>query len=65
MAESILRPEILGIIAGCMIAIVAIVASIAGKTIRGRSRNELKRSMVERGMTTDDIVRVWTADATR
>ena len=65
MVESLWRPDVLGIIAGCTITIVAIVASIAGKTICDRSRFELKRAMVERGMTADDIERVLTTDATR
>ncbi len=63
MSESILRPEVLGIIAGCMIPIVALVGAFWSKTQCEKSRDQLKRTMVERGMTADDIERVLVADA--
>ena len=65
MADSILRPDILAIIAGCMIPIVAIVGGLWSKTVREKSTNELKRAMVERGMTADDIELVLGADSAR
>ena len=65
MADSILRPDILAIIAGCMIPIVAIVGGLWSKTVREKSKNELKRAMVERGMTADDIELVLGADSAR
>ena len=65
MADSILRPDILAILAGCMIPIVAIVGGLWSKTVREKSKNELKRAMVERGMTADDIEVVLGADSAR
>jgi hypothetical protein len=63
MLDSIWRPEVLPFLTGAVIAVVAIVATLFTKTIREGSRNELKRAMVERGMTADEIERVLAADA--
>ena len=65
MSESFLSPAILGILAGCAIPIVAIVGGFWSKTVSDKSKNELKRAMVERGMTADEIERVLHADGSR
>ena len=50
-------PQI-AVIMGCLIPIVGIIASFWYKAQRARSENELKRSMVERGMSVEEIERV-------
>ena len=56
-------PQI-AVIMGCLVPIVGIIASCWYKAQRARSENELKRSMVERGMSADEIERVMAAHAT-
>jgi hypothetical protein len=48
----------LGVVMGCAIPIVAIVASFWFKIERTRSDNDLKRSMIDRGMSVEEIERV-------
>ena len=59
--ETIVSIPQLPIILGCLVPIVAIVVSFSHKTHVARSDNDLKRSMVERGMSADEIERVLAA----
>ncbi len=49
------------VIMGCMIPIVAIVTGIWQSVEKTRSNNALKRAMLDRGMSADDIERVMAA----
>lgn len=53
-------PQI-AIIMGCLVPIVGLIASHWYKAQKVRSENDLKRSMVERGMTVEEIERVVAA----
>ena len=55
----------LPIILSLMIPIVAIIATFSYKTSKTRSENELKRCMVERGMSVEEIERVLAARSQR
>jgi hypothetical protein len=46
---------------GCLVAIAAIIASYWYKAQKVRSENELKRTMVERGLSVDEIERILAA----
>jgi hypothetical protein len=59
--NAFLRPDVLGIVFGCAIPIVAIVAGFWYQTAKVRSENDLKRSMIERGFTAEDVERVLRA----
>ena len=61
MWDKIFDPRVIGIIMGCGIPIVAIIAKYWHDAVRSRSEIELKRSMVERGMSADEIERVMSA----
>ena len=49
---------IMGCLVGCLIPIAGIISSYWYKAQKVRSENDLKRSMVERGMTVEEIERV-------
>jgi hypothetical protein len=51
----------LAIVMGCLIPIVGIAAAYWYHGLKVRSDNDLKRSMVERGMTVEEIERVMSA----
>lgn len=53
-------PQI-AVIMGCLIPIVGLIAGFWYKAQQVRSENELKRSMVERGMTVEEIERVMSS----
>ncbi len=55
----------LPIIMGCLVPIVVIIAKMSHETQKARSENELKRTMVERGMSVDEIERVMAARGDR
>ena len=50
-------PQI-AIIMGCLIPIVSIIASFWCKAQNVRSEHELKRSLVDRGLSVDEIERI-------
>ena len=54
--NAFLRPEVLAIALGCTIPIVAIIAVFWYQTAKVRSENDLKRSMIERGFTVEDVL---------
>lgn len=57
------NPAVIGIIMGCGIPIVAIICSYWHSVAKTRSDHELKRSMIERGMSADEIERVLAASS--
>jgi len=59
--QTLLEPNRLGIILGCAIPITAIVAGIWGRVASVRSDNELKRTLVEHGLSAEDIERIMNA----
>ena len=54
---------IMGCLVGCLIPIVGIIAFYWYKAQKVRSENELKRTMVDRGMSADEIERILAAQA--
>ena len=58
LAEMIWNERTLAILMVFAVPIVAIVAGVWAYIERTRSENELKRSMVERGMSVEEIERV-------
>ena len=61
LAEIIWNTNSIAVIAGCAIPVAAILGGIWYQIERVRSENELKRRMVERGMSAEDIERVMAA----
>jgi hypothetical protein len=55
------NPAVLGIVMGCLIPIVAILGGIWHATEKAKSTNALKRAMVKRGMSAEEIERVMAA----
>ncbi len=55
-------PQI-AVIMGCLIPIAGIIASYWYKAQKLQSENELKRAMVERGLSVDEIERIMAAQA--
>ena len=55
------RVDIVVPVAGCVVGIVAIIAVCSAKTIKANRVADLKRSMIERGMSADEIERVISA----
>jgi ABC-type bacteriocin/lantibiotic exporter with double-glycine peptidase domain len=58
LAEIIWNESTLGVVMVLGIPMVAIVGGLWAKIERTKSDNELKRSMVERGMSVEEIERV-------
>ena len=58
LAEIVWDNQTLGIVFGCGIPIVFILATAWYKVERMRSADALKRKMVERGMSAEEIERV-------
>lgn len=61
LAEIIWNQQTLGIVMVFSIPIIAIVGGLWVSLEKARSTNDLKRSMVERGMSVDEIERVMRA----
>lgn len=55
------NPESIGLIMVFSIPIVAIVAYYWHEVVKSRSDNEVKKSMLERGMSVEEIERVMNA----
>ena len=53
-------PQI-AIIMGCLIPIVSIISSFWYKAHKAQSENQLKRTLVERGLSVDEIERIIVA----
>ena len=58
LAEIVWDKQTLGVVFACGIPIVFILATAWYKVERMRSANDLKRRMVERGMSAEEIERV-------
>jgi len=65
LAEIIWNEKTIGIVMGCAIPIVALVGGFWYRLERAKSNNELKRRMVERGMSAEEIERVMAARSIR
>lgn len=62
LGEIVWNERTLAIALGCGIPLSAIIGNFWYQAHKARSQNELKRSMVERGMSADEIERVLAAD---
>ena len=58
LSEIVWNTATISIVMGCAIPIVAIVSTAWLKISKTTSENDLKRRMVERGMSVDEIERV-------
>jgi len=65
VAEIIWNQNTLAVVMVFSVPIVAILGSFWYKVERLRSENELKRSMVERGMSVEEIERILNARGTK
>ena len=52
------NPDVAAIVMGCMIPIVAIIAGVWGEVAKSRENNELKKDMLNRGMSAQEIEQV-------
>mgnify|MGYP000172367171 CR=1 FL=1 len=59
--ERIFRPENLVLILAFSVPIIAIVGYFWHEVLKTRSNNELKKSMLDRGMSVEEIERVLNA----
>jgi hypothetical protein len=55
------RPEIAAIVMGCLIPMVIASMGIWAKVRKNRDNNELKQSMLDKGMSADEIEKVMNA----
>ncbi len=61
--DDVLRPETVMWLAIALMAVVPTIAVIWGAVKKSKYENELKQSMVERGMSADEIERVLAASS--
>ena len=61
----VLQPEVLSILLGCSIVIIAILGYYLCSALKTKSENDLKQSMVERGMSAEEIERVLSARSSK
>jgi len=61
LAEIVWNSETLGILMGCGIPIVGIIAYYWYRIAKTTAENDLKRTLAERGMSAEDIERVVAA----
>jgi len=61
LAEIDWNVDTIGVVMGCGIPIVAIVATFWYKIAKTTSENELKRTLAERGMSAEEIERIVAA----
>ena len=59
--DKILRPDVLPIVLLLGLPMFAVVGHFVHQILKVRSDNELKRTMVERGMSAEEIERVLAA----
>ena len=59
--ESIFRLPQIAVIMGCLVPIAAILGSFWYKAQKNKQDNDLKRTMLERGMSAEEIERVISA----
>jgi ABC-type bacteriocin/lantibiotic exporter with double-glycine peptidase domain len=65
LAEIVWNQNTLAVVCVFAVPIVAIVAGVWAKVEARKSDNDLKRSMVERGMSADEIERILAAKASK
>ncbi len=65
LSEIVWDADTLGVVFGCGIPIVATIGFFWYKIVKTTSEAELKRSMIERGMSADEIERVLAAEPTK
>ena len=61
LSEIIWNEATIAIVMGCAIPIVGVISTAWYKAAKTTSENDLKRRMVERGMSVDEIERVLAA----
>ena len=61
LAEIVWDQNTLAVVGVFSVPIVAIIATFWSQVERAKSENELKRTMIERGMSADEIERVIAA----
>ena len=61
LSEIIWNEATIAIVMGCAIPIVGVISAVWYKAAKTTSENDLKRRMVERGMSVDEIERVLAA----
>jgi ABC-type bacteriocin/lantibiotic exporter with double-glycine peptidase domain len=65
LAEIVWNQNTIAVVCVFAVPIVAIIAGCWSRVERAKSDNELKRSMVERGMSADEIERILAAKASK
>ena len=65
LAEIVWDQNSIAVVGVFSIPVIAILASVWSQVERRRSDNELKHSMIERGMSADDIERVMSAKVSK
>jgi len=65
LAEIVWNEKTIAIVCVYAVPIVAIIAICWSRVERAKSDNELKRSMVERGMSADEIERILAAKVSK
>ena len=65
IAEIVWNEKTLAIVLGCAIPLAGILGGCWYSLNKVRSDNELKQSMIERGMSADEIERVLSATGTK
>jgi len=65
LAEIVWNQNTLAVVCVFAVPIVAIVAGVWAKVEARKSDNDLKRSMVERGMSAEDIERILAAKVSK
>jgi len=63
LTQVLTMPWAIPVIMGCLVAIVAILATVVSCCISGVAETKLKRAMVERGFSAGEIERVVKASA--
>lgn len=59
--NAVFRPNVIAVVMGCLIPIVGTIAWAWSQVQKTRSMNNLKRSLVERGMKVEEIERICSA----
>ncbi len=63
--DTLFEHDILVPLAGCAIGMVAVIGYFWTRAVRAKAEAELKRSMIERGMSAEEIERVINASSHR
>lgn len=63
--DGLFEHDVIVPLAGCAIGLVAVIGYFWSRSVRVKSEAELKRSMIERGMSAEEIERVIDAGTGR